>query len=65
MKISHQNKVFYDIGEYPNHEHKLVLYLFMAILLILWCSMYHSCDFVKMNSTSKNNFLILTKNEKY
>eukprot|EP01083_Nonionella_stella_P169173 573023_1 len=40
MKISHQNKVFYGIGEYPDDEHKLVLYLFMAILLILWCSMY-------------------------
>eukprot|EP01084_Bolivina_argentea_P301451 520078_1 len=40
MKISHQNKVFYDIGEYPNHEQELVLYLFVAILLISWRIMY-------------------------
>eukprot|EP01084_Bolivina_argentea_P292187 502262_1 len=40
IKISHQNKVFYDIGEYPNDEHELVLYLFMSILLILCCIMY-------------------------
>eukprot|EP01084_Bolivina_argentea_P292186 502260_1 len=40
MKISHQNKVFYDIGEYPNDEQELVLYLFMVILLISWRIMY-------------------------
>ncbi len=55
----HQNKVSQDITGHPTDEYQLVVYLFMLILVILWCILHWYCHYCYYEPHNNGNFMCI------